>query len=80
MPDGMRCRTNFLPRDIHRMAGVVPALVAGDDGKMRRQQIDDLALAFVTPLRAENDDVHRHDRIPGSVSAPSASQIDVAMP
>ena len=45
--------------DIHGMPRVVPALIAGHDGKMRRHQIDDLALAFVTPLRAENDDVHR---------------------
>ena len=39
--------------------GVVSALIARDDRKLRRQQIDDLALAFVTPLRAKNHDVHR---------------------
>ena len=36
------------------VAGVVPALIAGDDRKVRRQQIDDLALAFVAPLRSEH--------------------------
>ena len=36
------------------MAGVVPALIAGDDRKIWRQQIDDLALAFVSPLRSEH--------------------------
>jgi hypothetical protein len=40
------------------MAGVVPALVAGHQRKMRRHQVDDLAFAFVAKLRAENDDVH----------------------
>ena len=47
------------PADIHRMARVVAALIAGHDGKMRGHQIDDLAFAFVSPLRAEHDDVHR---------------------
>ena len=39
---------------VDRVAGVVPALVARDDRKVRRQQIDDLALAFVAPLRSEH--------------------------
>ena len=47
--------------DIHRVTGVVPALIARDDGKVRRQQIDDLAFAFISPLRTEYSDVHgRH--------------------
>ncbi len=47
--------------DIHRMTGVVPALIARDDGEVRRQQIDDLAFAFISPLRTEYSDVHgRH--------------------
>ena len=36
------------------VAGVVAALIAGDDREVRRQQIDDLALAFVAPLRSEH--------------------------
>ena len=43
---------------VHGMPGVVPALVAGHDREMRREQVDDLALAFIPPLRAENSDVH----------------------
>jgi hypothetical protein len=39
--------------DVDGMAGVVSALVTRDKGKMRRQQIDDLAFAFIAPLRAE---------------------------
>jgi hypothetical protein len=35
------------------MAGVVPALVTADHRKMRREEIDDLAFAFVAPLRTE---------------------------
>jgi hypothetical protein len=37
------------------VAGVVSALVTADDGKMWREEIDDLALAFVTPLSAEHN-------------------------
>ena len=37
---------------VDRVPGVVPALVARDDREVRRQQVDDLALAFVAPLRA----------------------------
>src|SRR5215208_8538717 len=40
------------------MPGVVASLVASDDRKIRREQIDDLALAFISPLRAEHGDVH----------------------
>ena len=43
---------------VHGVAGVVAALIARDDREVRRQQVDDLALAFVAPLRAENRDVH----------------------
>src|SRR5512143_4037755 len=39
------------------MACVVPALVPGDEVEMRRKNIDNLALTFVTPLGAHNDDV-----------------------
>ena len=37
--------------------GVVAALVARDRREVRRQQVDDLALAFVAPLRAEHGDI-----------------------
>ena len=51
----------FVRIDKDRMTGVVPALIARDDGKLRRQQIDDLAFAFISPLRTEYSDVHgRH--------------------
>jgi hypothetical protein len=36
------------------MAGVVAALIASDDVKMWRKQVDDLALAIITPLRADD--------------------------
>ena len=45
---------------IHGVPGVVPALVARDDGKVGREEIDNLALALVTPLRAEYRYVHGH--------------------
>ena len=44
--------------DVHGVAGVVAALIPGHDRKMRGQQVDDLALAFVSPLRAKDCKVH----------------------
>ena len=44
--------------DVDGVAGVVAALIARDDVEARRQQIDDLALAFVAPLRAEHCEIH----------------------
>src|SRR5262245_1897485 len=40
------------------MAGVVAALIASDDVEMGGEQIDDLTLAFVSPLRANDCEVH----------------------
>ncbi len=42
------------PVDVDGVAGVVAALIPRDDVEARRQQIDDLAFAFVAPLRAEH--------------------------
>ena len=44
--------------DVHGVAGVVSALIAGDDRKARREQIDDLAFAFIAPLRTEDCEIH----------------------
>jgi hypothetical protein len=46
---------------IHGVTGVVPALIPRNDGEVRRQQIDDLAFAFISPLRTEYSDVHGRD-------------------
>ena len=48
---------------IHGVAGVVTALIARDRRKVRRQHVDDLAFAFVAPLRAENGDVRLHPTV-----------------
>ena len=46
--------------DHQRMAGVVSALEADDDIGLLGQPVDDLAFAFVAPLRADNHHVgHR---------------------
>ncbi len=47
--------------DDERMAGVMTALEANDDVGLLRQPVDDLALAFVAPLRAD----HHHIRHSG---------------
>jgi hypothetical protein len=39
-----------------RVPGVVAALEARDCGGTRGEQVDDLALALVPPLRADDDD------------------------
>ena len=43
--------------DDQRVAGIVPALVAHDDVGPLGQPVDDLALAFVAPLRPDDDHV-----------------------
>src|SRR6185436_9948409 len=48
----------LLAADIDRVAGVVAALITRHPLEARRHQIDDLSLAFVAELGAENDDVH----------------------
>ena len=45
--------------DIDRVPGVVPPLLSRDDREVRRQQIDNFALALITPLRAENGQIHK---------------------
>ena len=45
------------------VAGVVAATIADDQARTLGQQIDDMALAFVTPLGADNRD-DRHSCIP----------------
>src|SRR4029079_11435120 len=54
----------LLALHVHRVAGVVATLIARDRREMRREHVDDLALAFVAPLRAEYGDVRlRHSGI-----------------
>ena len=61
--DSARQRADLvrLVADHDRVAGVRPALVAADDVGVLGEQVDDLALAFVPPLRAD-DDGGRHGR------------------
>ncbi len=44
--------------DVDGVPGVVSALVARDDVETRREQVDDLALAFIAPLGAEHSEIH----------------------
>ena len=55
MPDGSRWNLNVLVAHEHRVPGVVAALVAGDDVVPLGEQVDDLALALVAPLGADDD-------------------------
>jgi len=54
----------LLAADVDRVAGVVAALVTRHPLEARRHQIDDLALALVSPLRPEHRDVHNCSILP----------------
>ena len=43
--------------DVHRMTGVMPALVARHDVEPVGEEIDNLPLALVSPLGSQDDDV-----------------------
>ena len=49
-------QNGFLALDDERVAGVVSALETRHGADAFGEQIDDLALAFVAPLRTENYD------------------------
>ena len=60
---------------LHGVAGVVAALVTRDDGERLGQQVDDLALALVAPLGADDDGGGRCGRAHcGRVAAGSPAQ------
>lgn len=59
MHDARRNQTQdgFLAADDKRVTGIVTALEANDALSVVRQPVDDLALAFITPLGTHDDDV-----------------------
>ena len=57
MPDGSSDSLNTVPVDHQRVPGVVPALEARDHVRPLAQPVDDLALALVAPLRADDHHV-----------------------
>src|SRR5690606_24531870 len=48
------------PADHERVAGVVTALKASDGSRTLGQEVDDLALALIAPLRPDDDDELAH--------------------
>ena len=50
--------------DDERMAGIVAALEAHDDVGLLRQPVDDLALPFVAPLGADDDNIGHFESVP----------------
>ena len=59
---------------IDGVAGIVAALVTGDDRKVGREQVDDLAFALVSPLGAEHRDVHKRLILPSLSASRSLRQ------
>jgi hypothetical protein len=55
-----QAQDRLAPADDERVTRVVPALEAHDTLRAFGQPVDDLALAFVAPLRADDDDVLGH--------------------
>ena len=51
---GHQLQDKLLAVDDDRVAGIVAAGVAGDNGEALRQNVDDLSFAFVAPLGADN--------------------------
>ncbi len=43
--------------ELHRVPGVVPALVAHHGIECRAEEIDDLPLALISPLHSDHDDI-----------------------
>ena len=56
----------FLVADDDGVPGVGPAVVAGDGVELRGEHVDDLALALVAPLQADD----------GGVAGPQAQSVD----
>ena len=54
-PDGNQREHRLHAVDYERMAGVVPALESRHRADALGEQVDDLALAFVAPLGADDD-------------------------
>ena len=50
------------------VAGVVPALESPHDRCTIGQQIDNLTLAFVSPLQADDDDASAHCHVPEPIT------------
>src|SRR5207344_536699 len=67
-PRGNEVQHGLLAADHQRVAGVVAALEADHALRAVGQPVDDLALALVAPLGADDDDVARNAiHLPGSL-------------
>ena len=51
-PAGNQMQNKFFRSDLHRMAGIVPALIADDHFGVSGQDVDDFAFAFIPPLHS----------------------------
>ena len=59
MPDGIKRRIVFAPL-ITGVTGIVTAVEANDAVDALGEPVDNLALAFVTPLGTDYHDIFRH--------------------
>src|SRR5215831_10376561 len=57
-----QAQDELLPLDVDGVSRVVSALIARDDGKARRDEVDNLPFAFIAPLPTENREVHSRVR------------------
>src|SRR5439155_14233637 len=75
LPDLVR-----LAVDDDRVPGIGPALVAADHIRALREQVDDLALALVPPLRADDDGRRHALSLDGFCEHPTDAVHDDAVP
>jgi len=66
--------------DTNGVAGIVSTLIPSDKVEMRREYIDDLALAFVAPLSAHYDNVFHVSLFPKVLSARTAVSKKLSQP
>ena len=64
------------------MPSIMPPLKTHHSGGLIGQQVDDLAFAFITPLRAKHDDIFAHSGLfspfKSQLAAKFASRLPVA--
>ena len=70
---------SLLAVDHQRVAGIVPALESRHGVRTLGEQVHDLALAFIAPLRADYDDVFTQSSTPQSFGYYCASLLSIIL-
>src|SRR5690606_39666414 len=72
---GNQVQNGLFTVDHQGVASVVAPLITHDCSSLLGEQVDDLALALITPLGAQDDDILTHDTCPlRAASMPAAGR------